>query len=46
LYERIGDDDRHDHLTLLETRAPTNRIFSRWAMARVSEDGELLERLG
>jgi Sensors of blue-light using FAD len=40
LYEKIGDDDRHDHVTLLETRAPTNRIFSRWAMARVSEDAE------
>lgn len=26
-------------LTLLETRAVANRIFSRWAMARVSEDG-------
>jgi hypothetical protein len=40
LYGKISDDSRHDHVTLLETRAVTNRIFSRWAMARVSEDGE------
>jgi|HubBroStandDraft_1064217.scaffolds.fasta_scaffold601070_1 hypothetical protein len=40
LYETIGQDDRHDHVTLLETRPSANRIFSRWAMARVSEDGE------
>ena len=40
LYGTISDDSRHDHVTLLETRAVTNRIFSRWAMARVSEDGE------
>jgi len=40
LYAEIGEDDRHDHVTLLETRALANRIFSRWAMARVSQDGE------
>jgi hypothetical protein len=40
LYAKIGDDKRHDHVTLLETRAVTNRIFARWAMARVSPDGE------
>ena len=38
--KKYSDDGRHDHLTLLETRALTNRIFFRWAMARVSEDGE------
>jgi hypothetical protein len=40
LYGKIGEDGRHDHVTLLETRALANRIFSRWAMARVSPDGE------
>ena len=40
LYGKIGADERHDHVTLLQTRAVTNRIFSRWAMARVAEDGE------
>jgi len=40
LYGKIGEDGRHDHVTLLETRAVANRIFSRWAMARVSPDGE------
>lgn len=40
LYGKIGADERHDHVTLLQTRALTNRIFSRWAMARVSGDGE------
>ncbi len=40
LYDRIGDDERHNKVTLLESRTRTNRIFSRWAMARVSEDGE------
>ena len=40
LYGKIGEDDRHDQVTLLGTRRATNRIFSRWAMARVSEDGE------
>ena len=40
LYGKISDDNRHDHVTLPETRALANRIFSRWVMARVSEDGE------
>jgi hypothetical protein len=40
LYGKIAADKRHDQVTLLETRAPANRIFSRWAMARVSADGE------
>lgn len=40
LYGKIGADERHDHVTLLQTRAVTSRIFSRWAMARVSGDGE------
>lgn len=40
LYGKIEADARHDHITLLETRAAVNRIFSRWAMARVAEDGE------
>jgi|SRR5271170_4434739 len=40
LYGKIGADERHDHVTLLQARAATGRIFSRWAMARVSDDGE------
>ena len=40
MYGKIGADKRHGQVTLLETRALANRIFSRWAMARVLQDGE------
>ncbi len=40
LYDRIEADPRHDHITLLEMKPAADRVFSRWAMARVSEGGE------
>jgi Sensors of blue-light using FAD len=40
LYARIRQDGRHGHVELLETRDDQERVFGRWAMARVSEDGE------
>ena len=40
LYEVIRADVRHDSVTLLDTGAPGDRVFGRWSMARVSEDGE------
>jgi hypothetical protein len=36
----IERDPRHRDVTLLETRPAVARVFARWAMARVSEDGE------
>lgn len=38
LFETICQDERHDHITLLEERTAP-RTFGRWSMARVSEDG-------
>lgn len=40
LYDRIEADPRHDQITLLEMKPAADRVFSRWAMARVAEDGE------
>ena len=40
LYERIGKDARHERVVELESGPVDDRVFSRWAMARVSEDGE------
>jgi hypothetical protein len=40
LYDRIEQDPRHDQIQLLEMRPTGDRVFSRWAMARVSDDGE------
>jgi hypothetical protein len=40
LYTRICQDSRHGQVELLETRTVTERVFGRWAMARVSADGE------
>jgi hypothetical protein len=39
LYEHIRADPRHESVTLLEEEAVAERLFGRWAMARVSEDG-------
>lgn len=40
LYARIESDPRHERVELLETGTVPGRVFVRWAMARVAEDGE------
>ena len=40
LFSSIERDPRHAEVTLLEGRAVPERVFARWAMARVSDDGE------
>jgi Sensors of blue-light using FAD len=40
LFARIEKDPRHDRVAPLETTPIEARVFSRWAMARVSPDGE------
>lgn len=40
LYARIEADPRHDEVALLSAGTVPERVFSRWSMARVSEDGE------
>lgn len=39
LYDRIVRDPRHDAVSLLDTGAVPARLFSRWAMAEVSDEG-------
>ena len=39
LYERIRQDPRHDNVSLLEAEAVGARVFGRWAMAKVADDG-------
>lgn len=39
LYERISRDPRHDDVAVLDSGPVPARLFSRWAMAEVSEDG-------
>lgn len=39
LYERIAADPRHENVTILETGEVRERVFGRWAMAKVAEDG-------
>lgn len=38
LLARIERDPRHEHVAVLEAGMAEERIFARWAMARVSED--------
>lgn len=40
LLEIITADPRHDAVTVLDARVVPGRVFSRWAMARVADDGE------
>ena len=40
LYERIRQDARHEHVTLIEAGGHDARVFSRWAMAQVSASGQ------
>ncbi|MGA9858329.1 MAG: BLUF domain-containing protein [Solirubrobacteraceae bacterium] len=39
LYARIGEDPRHEHVTLLRAETVPGRTFGRWAMAKVAADG-------
>ncbi|MGY1608958.1 MULTISPECIES: BLUF domain-containing protein [unclassified Geodermatophilus] len=40
LYATIARDRRHEFVTLLHGQRVPNRRFARWAMARVSDDGD------
>jgi Sensors of blue-light using FAD len=40
LYEHIAADPRHDAVELVEATAVDERVFARWAMAKVGKDGE------
>ncbi len=40
LYEKIATDDRHEAVTLLEAQPIESRNFSRWSMARVSDNDQ------
>ena len=39
LYETIRQDPRHENVTLLEAGPVEDRVFGRWAMAKVAADG-------
>ncbi|HWM60016.1 MAG TPA: BLUF domain-containing protein [Pseudonocardia sp.] len=40
LYDHIYKDGRHDRVTVIFAEQVPDRVFSRWAMAKVSDDGE------
>jgi hypothetical protein len=40
LYARICQDGRHGQVELLDTQHAQERVFGRWAMAKVAADGE------
>lgn len=40
LYAKIYKDNRHEHIELLESGDVPERVFGRWAMAKVFADGE------
>jgi hypothetical protein len=39
LYAKIETDPRHEKVSVIQS-GPAGRLFARWAMARVSQDGE------
>jgi len=39
LYGRIERDPRHERITVLQEGEVDGRVFGRWAMAKVAEDG-------
>ena len=39
VYTTIERDKRHEHVSILAEQTVPGRVFSRWAMARVSADG-------
>lgn len=40
VFEKISKDPRHDSVALLDTRVVDDRVFARWAMAKVADEGE------
>ena len=40
LYARIETDPRHQDVALVEAGRVESRVFSRWAMAKVADEGE------
>ena len=40
LYAKISKDKRHEHLELLDSGDVSERVFGRWAMAKVAAEGE------
>lgn len=40
LYAKIGKDRRHEHIELLESGDVPDRVFGRWAMAKMAAEGE------
>ncbi len=40
LFATIEADPRHENIAVIQSGTAGDRLFSRWAMARVSEDGE------
>lgn len=40
LYDRIAEDRRHDAVSVIFAERVRDRVFSRWAMAQVSDEGE------
>jgi hypothetical protein len=40
LFAKIERDSRHENVEILEALTVTDRVFARWAMARVSEHGD------
>src|SRR5438270_9409916 len=39
VFDRIEQDPRHDSVTVLETTFVADRVFPRWSMAHVFDDG-------
>lgn len=39
VFERISRDSRHDAVSVITSGLVDDRVFSRWAMAEVAEDG-------
>ena len=44
LFAHIEKDSRHDSVTVLESGVVAAPAFSRWAMAKVAEDGDRTSR--
>jgi len=40
LYVKISKDRRHEHIELLESGDVPERVFGRWAMAKMAAEGE------
>jgi hypothetical protein len=40
LYVKISKDRRHEHVELLESGDVPERVFGRWAMAKMAAEGE------